>query len=161
MNWATRQEVSRIAGNALAWPLAFLCWAQGASAWAQVDAGSRAEASRWERSLGQRAGDPESGAAIVADRQRGLCLLCHSAPVGDTRFQGNLAPSLAGAGSRWTRPELRQRIADASQINPQTIMPSYSRIEDLYRVASPQVGKPLLSGQEIEDVVAYLETLKL
>ena len=109
---------------------------------------------------GATTGDPQRGRAIVADRHVGLCLLCHSAPIPEERFQGDLAPSLAGAGARWTVPQLRQRIADSARVNPQTIMPSYFRTEGLARVAPAHAGKTILSAQQIEDVVAYLSTLK-
>lgn len=109
---------------------------------------------------GATTGDPQRGRAIVADRHVGLCLLCHSAPIAEERFQGDLAPSLAGAGARWTVPQLRLRISDSSRLNPQTIMPSYFRTEGLARVAPAHAGKTILSAQQIEDVVAYLSTLK-
>ena len=105
-------------------------------------------------------GDPARGRTIVGSRQVGLCLLCHSGPFPEERFQGNLAPGLEGAGSRWTEAELRQRIVDSSQINPATIMPAYHRTEGLTRVAPAFRDRPVLSAQQIEDVVAYLMTLK-
>jgi sulfur-oxidizing protein SoxX len=105
-------------------------------------------------------GDPARGRAIVADRQRGLCLLCHSGPFPDERFQGNLAPNLAGAGRRWTEGQLRLRIVDASRINPSTIMPPYYRLADLERVATAFRGRPILTAEQIEDVVAFLTTLR-
>ncbi len=105
-------------------------------------------------------GDPSRGRAIVANRQVGLCLLCHSGPIPEERFQGDLAPDLKGAGSRWTEAQLRQRIVDSRKLNPSTIMPSYFRTEGLERVAPAFRGKPLLSAEQIEDVVAYLGTLK-
>ena len=105
-------------------------------------------------------GDPARGRTIVASRQVGLCLLCHSGSFPEERFQGNLAPSLAGAGSRWSEGQLRLRIADSSRINPTTIMPAYHRIEGLTRVAPAFRDKPVLNAQQIEDVVAFLLTLK-
>jgi sulfur-oxidizing protein SoxX len=105
-------------------------------------------------------GDPARGRAIVANRQVGLCLLCHSGPIPEERFQGDLAPDLQGAGSRWTEAQLRQRIVDSRKLNPSTLMPSYYRTEGLERVAPAFRGKPLLSAEQIEDVVAYLGTLK-
>ena len=105
-------------------------------------------------------GDPARGQKIVVNRQLGLCLLCHSGPFPEEKFQGNLAPSLAGAGARWTAAELRLRIVDAGRLNPDTIMPSYYRTEGLARVAPAVAGKPLLTAEQIEDVVAYLATLK-
>lgn len=105
-------------------------------------------------------GNAEAGRAIVANRQVGLCLLCHSAPIPEERFQGNLAPDLSGVGDRYTRSELRQRIADSSAINPSTIMPSYAKTAGLARVAPAYRDKPIFTAQQIEDVVAYLATLK-
>jgi L-cysteine S-thiosulfotransferase len=105
-------------------------------------------------------GDVERGRAIVANRQLGLCLLCHSAPIAQERFQGNLAPDLAGAGKRWTAQQLRDRLTDPSRFNPDTIMPSYARTGGLTRVAPASIGKPLLDARQIEDVVAYLASLR-
>jgi L-cysteine S-thiosulfotransferase len=96
----------------------------------------------------------------VLDRQVGLCLLCHSGPFPEEQFQGNLAPSLAGVGSRLSAGQIRLRIVDASRVNPDTIMPPYLRTEALERVAPAYRGKTVLSAQQIEDVVAFLVTLK-
>lgn len=105
-------------------------------------------------------GDPARGRTIVANRQVGLCLLCHSGPFPEEKFQGDLAPDLQGAGSRWSEGQLRLRIVDSSRLNPDTIMPSYYRVEGLVRVAPAFAGKPVLTEEQIEDVVAYLATLK-
>jgi L-cysteine S-thiosulfotransferase len=105
-------------------------------------------------------GDPARGRAIVANRQVGLCLLCHSGPFPEERFQGDLATDLRGAGSRSTEGLLRLRLVDPARINPATIMPAYHRTEGLVRVAPAWRGKPVLSAEQIEDVVAYLMTLK-
>ena len=80
-------------------------------------------------------GDPERGRAIVVNRQVGLCLLCHSGPFPDERFQGTLAPDLKGTGGRWSEGQLRLRIVDSSRLNRDTIMPSYYRVDGLTRVA--------------------------
>jgi sulfur-oxidizing protein SoxX len=106
------------------------------------------------------AGDPVAGRKIVLDRHVGLCLLCHSGPFPEERFQGNLAPDLAGVGARLSAGEIRLRIVDASRVNPNTIMPPYFRTENLERVAPAYRGKTVLSAQQIEDVVAFLATLK-
>ena len=111
-------------------------------------------------SLSGTAGDPLHGRGIVADRNAGLCLLCHSGPFPDDRFQGNIAPDLSGAGSRWSEGQLRLRIVDAGKLNAATIMPPFYRIDHLTRVPSVYRDKPVLSAPEVEDVVAYLITLK-
>ena len=113
-----------------------------------------------QQSLTGAKGDPVRGRAIVANRQVGLCLLCHSGPFPEERFQGNLAPDLKGAGARWSEGELRLRIVDSSRINPATIMPAYHRTEGLTRVAPALRGKPILTAEQIEDVVAFLVTLR-
>jgi len=104
-------------------------------------------------------GDPARGRAIVANRQVGLCLLCHAGPFPEERFQGTLAPDLSGAGSRWSEGQLRLRVVDAARIDPATIMPPYHRVDGLARVAAAFAGKPILSAAQVEDVVAYLTTL--
>jgi L-cysteine S-thiosulfotransferase len=105
-------------------------------------------------------GDAGRGERIVTNRQVGLCLLCHSGPYPQERFQGTMAPDLKGAGSRWTEGQLRLRIVDAARLNPATIMPPYYRAEGLERVAAGFRGKPILTAEQIEDVVAHLMTLK-
>ncbi len=104
-------------------------------------------------------GDPARGRAIVANRQVGLCLLCHSGPFPEERFQGDLAPDLRGA-ARLTEGQIRQRIVDPTKVNPQSIMPAYYRSEGLTRVAPAYRGKTILTAEQIEDIVAYLLTLK-
>jgi sulfur-oxidizing protein SoxX len=105
-------------------------------------------------------GDPVRGRTIVANRQVGMCLLCHSGPFPEDKFQGNIGPALDGAGNRWSKGQLRLRIVDASKVNPNTIMPPYYRVDGPMRVPPSYRGKPVLTAVEIEDVVAYLMTLK-
>jgi sulfur-oxidizing protein SoxX len=107
-----------------------------------------------------RVGDAARGRAIVASRQQGLCLLCHSGPFPEERFQGRLAPDLAGAGSRWSVAQLRLRLVDPRRLNPDSIMPAYHRTQGLTRVARAWEGRPLLDAQQVEDVVAWLATLR-
>ncbi len=111
-------------------------------------------------SLTGRKGDPARGKAIVLNRQVGLCLLCHSGPFPEERFQGNMAPDLKGAGSRWSEGQLRLRLVDARRLNPDTIMPPYYVVDGINRVARNVRDKPILSAEQIEDVVAFLATLK-
>jgi L-cysteine S-thiosulfotransferase len=104
-------------------------------------------------------GDPERGRALVANRQASLCLLCHSGPFPEERFQGDLAPDLRSA-ARLSEGEIRQRLVDPAKFNPQTIMPAYYRTEGLNRVAPSFRGKTVLSAEQIEDIVAWLDSLK-
>jgi sulfur-oxidizing protein SoxX len=104
-------------------------------------------------------GDPTRGRALVLERSS-TCILCHSGPFPEARFQGDLAPDLAGAGGRWSEGQLRLRLVDASSLNPATIMPSYYRLDGLARVGPAWRGKPILSAEQIEDMVAYLVTLR-
>jgi sulfur-oxidizing protein SoxX len=111
------------------------------------------------KSLTGAAGDAARGRALVLDRAS-TCILCHSGPFPETRFQGDLAPDLKGAGSRWSEGQLRLRLVDASSLNPATIMPSYYRVDGLVRVGQAWRGKPILSAEQIEDIVAYLASLR-
>lgn len=111
------------------------------------------------KSLTGKPGDPVNGRALVVKRET-TCLLCHAGPFPDQRFQGNLSPDLTGTASRWTEGELRLRMVDATRLNEATIMPSFYRIEGLNRVARNLRGKPILSAEEIEDVVSFLMTLR-
>jgi len=104
-------------------------------------------------------GDAMRGRALVLNRTS-TCILCHSGPFPEEKFQGDLAPDLAGAGSRWSQGQLRLRLVDAGRLNPATIMPSYYRVDGLERVGPAWRGKPILSAEQIEDMVAYLLTLR-
>jgi sulfur-oxidizing protein SoxX len=105
-------------------------------------------------------GDATRGRVIVASRQTGLCLLCHSAPVTEERFQGNLAPDLAGVGARYSEAQLRLRVVDPRRLNPTSFMPAFHSDQHPTRVGAPWAGKPILSAQQVEDVVAWLRTLR-
>src|SRR3984893_11347796 len=104
-------------------------------------------------------GDPVRGKPIVASRQTGLCLLCHSAPLPEEKFQGTIGPDLKGAGSRYTEGQVRLRMVDSSHLNPDTIMPAYYRLDGLERVAPAFRGKTVLTAQQIEDGLAFIMTL--
>ena len=106
------------------------------------------------------AGDATRGRAIVANGRVGMCLLCHQAPIPEATFQGNLAPSIVSAASRSTAAQLRLRLIDGRSLNPDSIMPSYYRVTGLTRVGDAWQSRPILDAQQIEDVVAYLLTLK-
>jgi len=104
-------------------------------------------------------GDVARGRALVVERSS-TCILCHSGPFPEQKFQGDLAPDLSGSGSRWSEGQLRLRLVDASRLNAATIMPSYYRVDGLDRVGTTWRGKPILSAEQIEDIVAYLITLR-
>ncbi|MGB4352781.1 MAG: sulfur oxidation c-type cytochrome SoxX [Zwartia sp.] len=111
-------------------------------------------------SLSGAPGDPVRGRVIVLSRQSGLCILCHSGPFPEERFQGNLAPDLAASAAKLSEGQLRARLVDASRFNPNTIMPPYFSRDHGVRIAPQFANKTMLTAQEIEDVVAFLVSLK-
>ena len=104
-------------------------------------------------------GDAARGRRIVADRAAGLCLMCHHGPF-PGEAQGTLAPDLNGVGKRLSAAQLRLRLVDARRVNPQTIMPAYYRVDGLQRVGRAWRDRPVLDAQQVEDVVAFLQTLQ-
>ncbi|MBL8703769.1 MAG: sulfur oxidation c-type cytochrome SoxX [Rhodospirillales bacterium] len=104
-------------------------------------------------------GDAGRGRAIAVDRARGNCLACHALPVPEP-LQGNVGPDLRGVAARLSEGELRLRVVDPKIVNAETAMPAYFRVDGLFRVRQDMVGRPILTAQEIEDVVAYLRTLQ-
>ena len=110
-------------------------------------------------SLTKARGDATRGRALVVERSS-TCILCHSGPFPEQKFQGDLAPDLSGSGKRWSEGQLRLRLVDASRLNAETIMPAYYRIDGLNRVGPAWRGKPILSAEQIEDILAYLVTLR-
>ena len=105
-------------------------------------------------SLTDTAGDPDRGAQVFVDRERGHCVLCHVVSAADAEFQGNVGPTLDGVGDRFSPAQLRLRIADYQIIRPGTLMPSYYRKHALYQVGADYSEQPVLSAQELEDLVA-------
>jgi sulfur-oxidizing protein SoxA len=104
-------------------------------------------------------GDSDRGRQIILDRDKGDCIICHAMPLPERQFHGTVGPPLDGIGSRSTADSLRLRLVDPKSFNPQTIMPAYYKVEGLHRVLKDYQGQPILTAQEIEDVVAYLLTL--
>ncbi len=109
--------------------------------------------------LGLR-GDAARGAAVVRNRETANCLICHAIPDPREAFMGDVGPPLAGVGSRLTPGQIRLRLVDPTLLNPAAVMPAYHRVAGLANVAPRYRGQPVLTAQEIEDVVAYLATLK-
>jgi sulfur-oxidizing protein SoxX len=111
-------------------------------------------------SLTGQPGDPKKGREVVINRKLGNCLACHSMPIPEEAFHGKTAPDLAGVADRYDLGELRLRVVNPKVINPDTMMPAFYRTEGLIQVKKDFVGKPILTAQQVEDVLAYLETLK-
>ena len=111
-------------------------------------------------SLTGRPGDPARGRAVALDRALGHCLLCHRLPAPQERFPGDIGPDLGDVGARLTPGQIRLRVVDAGRLNPATVMPPYFRSEGLRRVAPEHRGRPILSAEQVEDLVAYLATLR-
>jgi L-cysteine S-thiosulfotransferase len=105
------------------------------------------------------AGDAERGRALVADRTQSLCLLCHSLNAAGDANHGNLAPPLDAMAARLDAPALRERIADMRRFNPATVMPPFRSTEGLRDVAPAWAGRPALTEQQLDDIVAYLHKL--
>lgn len=111
-------------------------------------------------SLTGKAGDPVKGREVAIHRQKGNCLACHTLPVPEQPYHGEVGPDLNGVSGRLSEGEIRLRIVNPKYSNPNTIMPAFYRTEGLHMVAEKFEGKPMLSAEEVEDVVAYLMTLK-
>lgn len=121
-----------------------------------------------EQSLTGQPGDPENGALVMKNKSIGNCVACHQiSALADTPFQGEIGPPLDGAGDRWEEADLRGIVANAKQMFPGTIMPAYFKTEGFVRPGNAYTGKapegdldPLLTAQQIEDVVAFLVAQK-
>ncbi|MBL8515886.1 MAG: sulfur oxidation c-type cytochrome SoxX [Betaproteobacteria bacterium] len=103
-------------------------------------------------------GDAGRGQRIFAERDGGHCVLCHAAP-GITQA-GNIGPALHGVGARLSSAQIRLRIVDITRVNPGAVMPAFHRTTELNRVAPERKGQPILPAQQVEDLVAWLSSLK-
>lgn len=113
------------------------------------------------QALGGLQGDARRGRALVIRQDKGNCLTCHRMPIPEQGFHGTIGPSLAGVGARLSAAQLRLRVADEQRLNPRSIMPAFHRDPArLNQVAWEYAGRTLLTAQEVEDVVAYLGTLR-
>lgn len=139
---------------------AFWLAASHVQATADTDITYMISGDRIEAPLAGLAGDAERGRRIVLDRAVGNCLICHAVPEPNELFMGNLGPPLEGIGRTLSSAQLRLRVVDARRLNENTIMPPYHRTSGLSRVAPQYRGKPVLSAQDVEDVVAYLVSLQ-
>jgi sulfur-oxidizing protein SoxX len=105
------------------------------------------------------AGDPAKGKKLAVNRKKGNCLACHAMPIPEQQFHGEVGPDLSGVGNRMTKAELRLRLVNSKALNPDTIMPAFHKVA-LNRVLKKFKGKTILGAQEIEDIIAYISTLK-
>jgi len=113
-------------------------------------------------------GDPVAGREIVGNKGLGNCVACHEVTdLSDVPFHGEIGPALDGAGERWSKAELRGIVSNAKIMFEDSLMPSFYKTEGFIRPGNAYTGEaaddtfgPLLSAQQIEDVVAYLATLK-
>jgi sulfur-oxidizing protein SoxX len=112
-----------------------------------------------DRPLAGELGDAKRGAALFANRQVSTCLLCHADPSAGQSAKA-IGPSLVGVGARLTAEQIRLRIVDAQRVNPETIMPSFYKVDGLTRVGRQWQGRPVLTPAQIEDLVAWLSTLR-
>jgi len=111
-------------------------------------------------SLTGKAGDPVNGKKLATNRKKGNCLACHSMPIPEQAFHGNIGPDLKGISSRYSEGELRLRIVNPKVFNSETIMPAFYKADGFNRVMKKFAGKTIITAQEVEDIVAYLMTLK-
>lgn len=112
-------------------------------------------------SLTGKPGDPANGRKIAIDRRKGNCLACHAiSAIPEQQFHGNVGPALDGVGAIYSAAELRLRVVNPKTLNPDTMMPSFYRTTGFHRVQKKWEGKSIISAQEVEDVVAFLQTLK-
>ncbi len=112
------------------------------------------------KSLTGKPGDPKAGRKIAINKKQGNCLACHVMPIPEQTFHGEVGPDLNGVGGRYSAGELRLRLVDPKIVNPDTIMPAFYKKDGLHRVMKKFVGKTILTAQQVEDIVAYLATLK-
>lgn len=113
------------------------------------------------KALTDKAGDPENGRKVAIDRKLGNCLACHQiAQIPEQPFHGNIGPELSDIGARLTPAEIRLQIVNSRALNPDSAMPAFYKVEGINQVKAGFEGKPILDAQQIEDVIAYLETLK-
>lgn len=113
-----------------------------------------------EAPLAGLVGDAARGGMVVRNRETANCLICHAIPDPRERFMGDVGPSLEGVGSRLSQGQTRLRVVDPTLLNKASVMPAYHRVEGFTRVDPRFRGRPVLTAQEVEDVVAYLATLR-
>lgn len=104
-------------------------------------------------------GDPARGKALIADRDEGNCLACHSIPIPEEPFHGTIGPDLRGIASRMSTGQMRLRMVNPKIVNSKSMMPSYYITSGRHRVRADVRGRPILEAQDIEDILAFLKTM--
>lgn len=126
-----------------------------------VIAAESVEVAAFQSSLTGKAGDAANGKKVFVNRGLGNCLSCHQVTsIPEQSFHGEIGPSLDGVAERYSEGELRMQVVNPKVINPDTIMPAFYRVDGMHRVLKKFAGKPILTAEQVEDVVAYLKTLK-
>lgn len=103
-------------------------------------------------------GDAVRGREVFRAREQGHCVICHAAA--GIVPAGNVGPALDGIGTRLSAGQLRLRIVDITRVKPDAAMPPFFRHEGLTRVAPAYAGKTILDAQQVEDLVAFLGSLR-
>ena len=112
-------------------------------------------------SLTGAAGNAENGRKVFANRKLGNCLACHmNEDLAEQPFHGEVGPPLDGVADRWSPEELRGIVSKSKMMFDDTIMPAFYIDTGYIRPLENFEGKSILSAQDVEDVVAYLLTLK-
>ena len=115
---------------------------------------------RIDKSLTGKPGNADNGRKIAIHRKKGNCLACHQLPIPEQAFHGDIGPDLTGVASRYSEGELRLRIVDPKVINEETTMPAFYRKTGFHRSLKKFQGKTIIGAQDVEDIIAYLMTLK-
>ena len=152
------RSIAAILAVSLTAAVAATAWAQGA---AQPLVKFQIKDGGIPASLTGQPGDAQRGREAAVNTRLGNCLACHAVTALKTEpSHGNVGPSLDGVASRLTVAQIRLRIVDPTKLNPDTMMPPFYRVDGLNRVLQQFQGKPILTAQQVEDVIAFLETLK-
>ena len=112
------------------------------------------------KSLTGKPGNSKKGRKLAVHRKKGNCLACHKMPIPEQQFHGEIGPDLAGVGSRYSAGELRLLIVNPKVVNEDTIMPAFYKNTGFNAVLKKFKGKTVISAQDVEDIIAYLLTLK-
>ncbi|WP_340239440.1 sulfur oxidation c-type cytochrome SoxX [Sulfitobacter pontiacus] len=114
-----------------------------------------------EAALTATAGDAANGRKVFANRKQGNCLACHmNSDMAEESFHGEVGPPMDGVADRWTEAELRGIVTNSKMMFEGTIMPAFYVDSGYTRPLDEFAGKSILTAQQVEDVVAYLMTLK-